>query len=72
VTLCEPCNQNAADVLDYRYLALAGLHHGWVPSLMKEAATNDSWRVAMEISGNLMVSFADLREFRSVNSSSGV
>lgn len=61
VTLCEDCNQNYGDQMSPELYRLAGLHHGYEPSLLKSAPDRKAaLRRARYLSHNLMHTRCDL------------
>lgn len=56
VTMCKSCNQKHGNDYHPHVFALAGLHHGWDPSLINATPTNESMHHAMMLSQNIMVS----------------
>lgn len=62
VTLCKSCNQEHGNEHHPHLFALAGLHHGWDPRLVKSASTGDSLHCAMTLSHNIMVSRCRVHE----------
>ena len=61
VTLCQNCNQSFADEISSELYQLAGLHHGYEPSLLKSAP---DWKAALHraacLSHNLMHTRCDV------------
>jgi len=59
VTLCESCNQGYGNEHHPEMFALAGLHHGWDPELVKAKIRDvnaDTQACAIYLSNNIMVS----------------
>jgi len=62
VSLCQRCNQSDGNQHHPHLFALAGLHHGWDPDLLKTALTSETKSYAVMLSQNILVSRVRLNE----------